>query len=283
MKKSILILLLLNSFLHSLEISSKKVENAKTLFLTLKKQNISKPKLTFDKKNIDFYAHPTKKNIFYALVPISYYKDKKKYRIIISYIKDGKKIFEGVSIDVVDGKYKSEKINVQKGKVSLSKKNKERTKKEYKKAMKVYSTQTKKLYIKEDFIYPLDSKITSHFGTKRVYNGQLKSYHSGTDFKAKIGTAIKAVNSGKIVIAENRFYAGNSIVIDHGQGIFSCYFHLSKMNFKVGDFVKRGEIIGLSGDTGRVTGPHLHFSFRIHNVQVDPLQLIELLNINLNN
>ncbi len=144
--------------------------------------------------------------------------------------------------------------------------------------MKVYNSITKESFIKENFIYPIESKITSSFGTKRVYNGQLKSYHSGTDFKAPIGTPIKAVNDGVIVISENRFYAGNSIVIDHGQGLYSCYFHLSKMNFKEGELVKRGEIIGLSGDTGRVTGPHLHFSFRVHGIQVDPLQLLQLLN-----
>ncbi len=283
MKKLILIILIFNSFLYSLEISSKTIKNANTLYLTLKETNISKVKLTFDKHNIDLYPHPNKKELFYALVPISYYKNKKEYKIIISYIKDNKKIFKGISIHVIDGEYKSEKINVSKEKVSLNKKNKERAKKEYIKAMKIYNRKTNELYFNKDFIYPLNSKITSHFGTKRVYNGELKSYHSGTDFKAKIGTPIKAVNNGKIVIAENRFYAGNSIVIDHGQGIFSCYFHLSKMYFKVGDFIKKGQTLGLSGNTGRVTGPHLHFSFRVHGIQVNPLQLIDLLNTILKN
>ncbi len=154
-----------------------------------------------------------------------------------------KKIFKGISIKVVDGKYKSENINVPKGKVSLSNKNKERTKKEYVKAMKVYNSITNESFIEENFIYPIESKITSNFGTKRVYNGQLKSYHSGTDFKAPIGTPIKAVNDGVIVISENRFYAGNSIVIDHGQGLYSCYFHLSKMNFKEGELVKEEKLL----------------------------------------
>jgi len=147
--------------------------------------------------------------------------------------------------------------------------------------MKIYNTTTETLYISDKFIYPLETKITSDFGKKRVYNGSLKSYHSGTDYRAKVGTKIKAINNGKVVIAKNRFYAGNSIVLDHGNGIYSGYYHLSKMNYKEGDLVKKGDIIGLSGSTGRVTGPHLHFSFRIHGIQVDPLQAIDLLNNNL--
>lgn len=148
--------------------------------------------------------------------------------------------------------------------------------------MKVYNSKSEKLYWSEDFIYPMKSKITSSFGTKRVYNGELKSFHSGTDFKAANNTPIIASNSGIVSISQDRFYSGNSIVIDHGHGVYSCYFHLNKMNFKVGDFVKKGEVIGLSGDTGRVTGPHLHYAFRINGTQVNPLQAIEILN-NLNN
>lgn len=279
MKKSILILIFLLMNLYSVTLSSKSVKNANTLLLILEEKNIKDPKLTFGKKNINFFKHPNNSS-FYALVPISYYEKPGKKRIIISYIKDKKKIFKGVSFKVIDGKYKSETISVSKGKVSLSKENKIRTKKEYQEAMKIYNYASSKILTNNKYVLPLNSKITSSFGKKRVYNKTLKSYHSGTDFKAKDNTPIKAVNSGKIVIAKNRFYAGNSIVIDHGNGIFSCYFHLNSMNYKVGDIVKKGDIIGLSGSTGRVTGPHLHFAFRVHGLVVDPLQLIKILNNN---
>ncbi|RXJ88859.1 peptidase M23 [Arcobacter sp. CECT 8983] len=278
MKKILLLLFIINQFLFAIEVSSKKVENANTIFLKIVKKNIKNPKLTLDKHNINFFAFPNEKNSYYALIPISYYKKLKKYKIIISYIEDRKKVFKGIPIEVIDGNYKSEVINVDSSKVILSKKNKQRVSKEYEEAMKIYKTTTPKLYIKDKFIYPLETKITSDFGKKRVYNGSLKSYHSGTDYRAKVGTKIKAINNGKVVIAKHRFYAGNSIVIDHGNGIYSGYYHLSKMNYKKGDYIKKGEILGLSGNTGRVTGPHLHFSFRIHGIQVDPLQAISLLN-----
>ncbi|MGB0989451.1 MAG: M23 family metallopeptidase [Halarcobacter sp.] len=281
MKKIFILLFIINQLIFALEISSKKVENANTLFLKIVKENIKEPKLTLDNHNINFFKFPNKKDSYYALVPISYYKDLKKYKIIISYIENEEKVFKGIPIEVIDGKYKSEVINVDSSKVTLSEKNKKRVSKEYKEAMKIYNTTSKTLYINDKFIYPLETKITSDFGKKRVYNGSLKSYHSGTDYRAKVGTKIKAINNGKVVIAKDRFYAGNSIVLDHGNGIYSGYYHLSKMNYKEGDLVKKGDIIGLSGSTGRVTGPHLHFSFRIHGIQVDPLQAIDLLNNNL--
>lgn len=265
-------------FSSEITVSSTEVKNANTLLVTLKDKNINNPKLTFDKHHIKLFEHPEKNDTYYALVPISYYKKLGNYKIIVSYIKDNKKIFKGIPIKVIEGKYKSETISVAKGKVSLSKKNKNRTKIEYSSAMKIYNTTSDILLIDDNSNLPINSSITSSFGKKRVYNGSLKSYHSGTDFKAKKGTTIKAINDGIIVISENRFYAGNSIVINHGHGLYSCYFHLSKMNYAVGNFIKKGDIIGLSGSTGRVTGPHLHFSFRAHGIQVDPLQVINLLN-----
>lgn len=278
MKKILIITLMLLCNLYALKINQSSVKNANTVLIEINKKNISDVKLTFDKQNINFFKNPFKEDTHYALIPISYYQKKKDYRVIVSYIQNGKKIFEGKNLKVIDGKYKSEVINVPKTKFKPKASRVERTKKEYAQAMKVYNSISKDILWNEDFIYPLNTKITSNFGTKRVYNGKLKSYHSGTDFRAKNATPILASNSGIVRISQNRFYSGNSIVIDHGHGIYSCYFHLSKMNYKVGDFIKRGDIIGLSGDTGRVTGPHLHFAFRINGIQVDPLNSISLLN-----
>ena len=278
MKKILLLSFILFLNLNALNLSSSKVENANTVLVKINEKNISEPKLTFDKQNIDFYKNPFSSDSYYALLPISYYQKLGENRVIVSYIENGTKVFKGLDLDIIDGKYKSEVINV---KPSIFKPNKERvarTKKEYQDAMDVYNSSSPELYWNEDFIYPLNSKITSDFGTKRVYNKELKSYHGGTDFQAKDNTPIIASNSGIVRISQNRFYAGNSIVIDHGQGVYSCYFHLNTMNYKVGEFIKKGEVLGLSGSTGRVTGPHLHFTFRINGLQVDPLQAIEVLN-----
>ena len=273
-------ILLYSTFANEIKIMTleSKVKNTNTILLEIESKNISKPKLTFEKKNINFYKNSFKENYFYALIPISYYEKIGKNKIIISYLKDNKRYFTSTKIEVIDANYESEEIKVQNSKINLSEKNKKITSFEYKEAMKIYNYNSKKVLWKEDFILPMSSKITSDFGTKRVYNNQLKSYHSGIDFKAKIGSEIIASNDGIVKLAKHRFYSGNSIIIDHGQGIYTCYFHLSNIKVKKNQKIKRGELIGLSGDTGRVTGPHLHFATRVHGILVEPNNLFSILN-----
>jgi len=287
------VLLLFAFYIHiwaqdlELNLVTKNVNNAQTALLVLNAKNIKNPKLTLmtqKKLNLNFEKNPFKQNSYFAFIPISYYEQIKKHKIIVSFFKNKTKNFKAVKLSVIQGDYKSETIKVSSKKVKpKDKKVVKRTQKEYKEAMDVYNSKSKKSYWKKDFIYPMKSKITSAFGTRRVYNNTLKSFHSGTDFQAPTGENIYAVNDGIVRIASNRFYAGNSVVIDHGQGIYTCYFHLDKINVKKGQKVKQKEILGLSGSTGRVTGPHLHFSARVHGVQVDPLQLIDTLNLLKNN
>jgi len=256
------------------------VHNAQTVLITLNtSNNIKDAKISLDKLHLHFFKNPFKKDEYYSLLPLSYYKKIEEHRIIFSYLKNGKRIFTSKKINVTKGLYKKETIKVNKKRVSLNKKDKKRATKEYKQASKIYKTINKNILWKKDFILPLESKVTSPFGTQRIYNGSLKSYHSGTDFKAKNSTEILATNAGRVVISQNRFYAGNSIVLDHGHGIYTGYYHLSTLDKKVGELVKRGELLGLSGSTGRVTGPHLHFSAKVHGITVDPLQLLKVLNI----
>ena len=169
MKKIILLSFILFLNLNAFNLSSSKVKNANTVLVKINGKNISEPKLTFDKQNINFYKNPFISDSYYALLPISYYQNLGKDRIIFSYLENNKKIFKGLDLEIIDGKYKSEVINV---KPSIFKPNKERvarTKKEYEEAMEIYNSSSAEIYWKDDFIYPLNSKITSDFGTKRVY------------------------------------------------------------------------------------------------------------------
>lgn len=274
-----LIILNLYASKPKITLDSSETYNASTVLIEFYyKKEFSDLKLTFNKLNINFKKNPFKDFSHYALIPISYYTKISMHKIIISYVQNNKRIFTSKNINIIKGTYKSEVINVPKKRVSLNKKDAKRAKIEYKEAGIIYNKKSKKLFWKEDFLNPLKSKITSNFGTKRVYNGKLKSYHSGVDFKAKKGTKILASNAGIVVISQNRFYAGNSIVLDHGNGIYTGYYHLSKLSKKVGQLVQKGEVVGLSGSSGRVTGPHLHFSTKVNGITVDPLQLISVLN-----
>lgn len=217
----------------------------------------------------------------YVLLPISYYQKPKEVELVLNYKEYSKPKSKTIKLKVIDGEYKKEILKVQKSKVKLSPKDKKRAAIEYKEALDIYNTINPKRYINKKFIMPLNSKITSVFGNARVYNGTLNGYHSGTDFRAKVGTPLTCSNDGVVVLVKDRFYSGGSVVVDHGQGIYMCYYHMSRFDVKVGQKVKRGDTLGLSGVSGRVTGPHLHFSARVGGTQVDPLQLIELLNKNI--
>lgn len=127
-----------------------------------------------------------------------------------------------------------------------------------------------------NFSLPVPSQATDSFGTRRMFNGKLASIHKGMDFRAKTGTPVRAGNSGVVVLAQPLFYEGNCVIIDHGLGLFTLSMHLSRIDVKVGQRVAKGALLGLSGATGRVTGPHLHWSVRWEGANLDPAKLLKL-------
>ena len=126
------------------------------------------------------------------------------------------------------------------------------------------------------FLKPRNSVITSEFGSGRLFNGKLTTRHLGVDFRGALGEPVRAANRGVVALIDNFFLAGNVVYIDHGGGVVTSYFHLSKTLVAVGDTVKRGQIIGLVGNTGRVTGPHLHWAARYGTNTVNPLDLLSI-------
>lgn len=122
---------------------------------------------------------------------------------------------------------------------------------------------------------PVSGGVSSQFGLKRVFNGQPRGEHKGLDLRGAQGTPIKATADGVVVLVDNLYYSGNTVYINHGEGVFSAYLHMSEPKVKPGDVVKRGQVVGLVGATGRVTGPHLHLSLFAQGQPVDPLPLLE--------
>jgi len=277
---------LLFTFLTAFNVSIKNAEvaNGATVLLEFEKeQGIEYKVVTFDKKEFGIFSSPLNPKYSYALVPISYYEKPESKIVNIHYLNAVKEEkVKALRLEVLDGGYQKETIQVSSQKVNPQAASvKKRISEEYKEAMKIYTRVSKRSYLDKEFILPIESNITSAFGRARIYNGSLKGYHSGTDFRAKMGTPIKAANDGRVVLVKKRFYSGGTVLVDHGQGLYTCYFHMSQFNVKKGALVQRGEVLGLSGKSGRVTGPHLHFSARINGVQVDPLQLITLMNTNI--
>lgn len=233
--------------------------------------------LSIDGKKKRWLSVPGDENLKFAVVSAGY-RQKGEIKLING-LKGGD---ETIIFKIVEGQYNKEKITVEGSKVTPPKDVLKRIEEEREEANKIYATANVGLKFDSKFILPMSSAVTSPFGTARVFNGTLKSYHGGTDFRAAVGTSVIAANDGVVVIAKDRYYAGGSVVIDHGEGIYTQYYHLSALNVKVGQSVKKGDTIALSGASGRVSGPHLHFGVIVGGVQVNPINFVKKINEILN-
>ena len=127
------------------------------------------------------------------------------------------------------------------------------------------------------FVRPVPGETNSQFGSRSVFNGEPRSAHGGADFLSPAGTLVKSPNAGRVVCARDLFFTGNTVVVDHGLGVLSLLAHLSRMDVKEGEMVTDGQVVGLVGATGRVTGPHLHWALTVFGARVDPLSALALL------
>jgi murein DD-endopeptidase MepM/ murein hydrolase activator NlpD len=171
--------------------------------------------------------------------------------------------------------YKEERLRVNKRRVELNEVDLARVIKEKEIKKQIYQKSENKYLFTSHFIKPLNSYVTSVYGNRRLFNNKKRTQHLGTDLRAAVGVKIPTTNDGKVVFAGNLFFTGNVVVVDHGKEIFSLYGHLSKILVKQGDFVKRGDIIGEAGATGRVSGPHLHWGIKIDGHWVDGFSLVQ--------
>jgi hypothetical protein len=166
-------------------------------------------------------------------------------------------------------------LTLQPGKVTLSPEDEARAERETEMLKKLWKTVTAKSW-KGEFAMPLDNSFSTAFGVKRIMNNVKTSVHTGLDIRGRTGEPVRATNSGTVVVAQELFYGGNTLVLDHGQGIYSYYMHLSKFMANVGDVVKKGDVVGEVGMTGRATGPHLHFGVKISETNANPLSVTKL-------
>ena len=140
----------------------------------------------------------------------------------------------------------------------------------------IFSTSAAQPLWSGDFVAPVEAPPTDSFGTRRTFNGKLASVHKGMDFRAATGTPVHAGNSGIVVLARKMYYEGNCVAIDHGLGLYTISMHLSRIDVHEGDHVTKGQLLGLSGATGRVTGPHLHWAVRWQDAYLDPAKMLRM-------
>jgi len=180
-----------------------------------------------------------------------------------------------VTLEVRAGKFATESLTVQKQFVEPNEQQAQRAVAEQEKLRQIFDHITPEKLWHGPFRLPLTGGVRgTNFGKRRILNGQSRSPHTGADFPAPTGTPIHATQGGRVVLAEELYFSGNTVIIDHGLGIYSLYGHLSVTDVAVGDAVKAGAVIGKVGATGRVTGPHLHWGVTVNKARVNPLQLV---------
>ena len=200
-----------------------------------------------------------------------------KYPLLISFEKEGGHREEIRKEMLVTRKeFPVKKIRVKTDYVTPPPEAQERIAREARLLEDVYSLPSPHWLGDGNFVVPNRGRASPNFGERRIYNNVPRSSHSGVDVSAPMGASVKASNSGKIVLASDLYFSGKTVIIDHGLGVFSYYCHLSRLSVKREAMVKKGDIIGLAGSTGRSTGPHLHWGFRVFESRVDPFSLLSL-------
>ena len=141
----------------------------------------------------------------------------------------------------------------------------------------VYQKATDARLWSQPFVLPVSDPVNSAFGRRSVFNGEARSPHAGADFLSPAGRAVTAPNAGRVVAARDLFFTGNTVIVDHGLGLFSTFAHLSRLDVAEGALVESGQLVGAVGATGRVTGPHLHWALRVGGARVDPMSAMSVI------
>jgi murein DD-endopeptidase MepM/ murein hydrolase activator NlpD len=223
---------------------------------------------TFNGKTI--YFNPSEKS-YKAIVGLDLLSEPGKYDLKIN--SNGSSLRRQVK--VTKKAYRTQRLKMPKDMVELSPENEARAEREGQKMAAIWPNQTERLW-SGNFINPREGKIGTEFGVKRLMNDIPKNPHTGVDVVAEEGEEVHAPNNAIVALVDEQFFSGNSVILDHGQGIYTMFFHLSKVLVQPGQQVKKGDVIGLVGATGRASGAHLHWGVRVQGARVDPLELIRL-------
>lgn len=172
-------------------------------------------------------------------------------------------------------KYVEQHLQVAPRMVNPAAQDQQRIANDFKLSKKVFATFTPTENIPANFAIPVNGRFSSPFGLRRFFNGEPRNPHSGIDLAAPTGTPIHAPATGRVIATGDLYYNGNTVYLDHGQGLITMYCHMSRIDVKAGQEIKAGDVLGAVGATGRVTGPHLHLTFSLNDTRVDPLLFLD--------
>jgi murein DD-endopeptidase MepM/ murein hydrolase activator NlpD len=171
--------------------------------------------------------------------------------------------------------YPERHIRLSDSKVDLSQEDLKRVKREAERLKAIWDIRGKRLF-REKFTMPLPNPLSTGYGVKRIFNKKRISVHQGIDIRGRLGEEVKASNSGVVILAEELFFGGNTVIINHGSGIFTVYMHLDSFRVTPGSYIEKDRTVGLVGSTGRSSGPHLHFGLKILGISANPLSIMQI-------
>jgi murein DD-endopeptidase MepM/ murein hydrolase activator NlpD len=230
-------------------------------------ESSSAPVVKFNDKRVMVAPNPKQKNHWLAITGIPLSAKKGKHQLVV----ETNPKHRIVSFDIKDKKYKTQHVTIKnKRQVNPTEEDLKRIAKEQEEIVASLAQWSESDSFNTAFVIPAKGRLSSPFGLRRYFNNEARQPHSGIDIAAPEGTPIVSPADGTVITTGDYFFNGNTVFIDHGQGLVTMYCHMSKITVKTGDKIKQGEQIGAVGQTGRVTGPHLHWAVSVNDARVDP-------------
>ncbi len=219
---------------------------------------------------------PFKDHTYAGLLGLDMQDSPGRYELTIEVVYPQRTERRSLSVLVMKEKYPVQRLTLPSRMVDLDRKTLVRVETESKAVHKAFAGFVPHPLWKSRFLEPVQGEISGRFGSRRVINGQPRKPHSGEDIAAPEGTPVLAMNDGMVRLTADHFFSGKGVIVDHGLGLFSMYFHLSGVDVEHGQVVKKGQVLGKVGSTGRATGPHLHWGVRLNGARIDPYSLLDL-------
>ncbi|HUG44348.1 MAG TPA: M23 family metallopeptidase [Acidobacteriota bacterium] len=228
--------------------------------------------------NRSFSGYPTQDGRWYVLVGVDLETSPGRYRArVVGVLPSGERVQAEKWLEVQPKEFPTRRLTVEPRFVSPPESELQRIREESAVVSRLFARQTPERLWEGAFLRPVPGTETSGFGRRSVFNEQPRSPHTGADFRAAEGTPVASPNAGIVILVRDLYYAGNTVMIDHGMGLISYFAHLSRFEVSEDQSVKAGDVIGRVGATGRVTGPHLHWTLRLNETRIDPVSLLEVL------
>jgi murein DD-endopeptidase MepM/ murein hydrolase activator NlpD len=259
----------------NIQVSSNELDQGDVVLMTITTAKDVRPSLTWRNKEIPLAVNPEKTKWF-GFLEASLEAHPGKNRALVKLSADGQVKTSEVEITIKPKDYGVRDLTLPKEMVDLDGPTLERVQKENKVLAVVWSQALLQQLWQGPFIRPVSGEEVGPFGRKSIINHLPRAPHTGVDLRGEKGTPIKAANDGRVVLIADHFFTGHTVIIDHGGYIQSMYFHMDQVGVETGQMVAKGDVIGQVGETGRVTGPHLHFGIRVNGTAVDPLHFIQI-------